>query len=350
MHVSGLIQVLNGCTYILVLSHHNADPDALGAATALSKLLAFCLPGSRVEASAPCGLNKISRQTMPHLPAFSTSVGALENADAVILVDTSTLSQLDELGSRLRDMGKPLVFIDHHVYHPETNSIAALYMVDENASSACEVIFNLYEEVGIQPDKESAQALFLGIAYDTRHFALARSQTFRVAARLVEAGVVAEKMLPLLASPMESSERVAHLKAAQRLQRQSLGRWQIVCSRVGSFQASTARALVLLGAHVAVVGGEQRGKLKISLRSSRDFYEVSGVHLGRDIASRLGMMMGGAGGGHSTAAGFNGEGDLDEAMNYCLNLLREFVDENDKEKPKPKAVDCPQTRQSKRIR
>ena len=269
---------------------------------------------------------------MLHIPTFSTSISALDEVDAIILVDTNTLSQLDDLGPRLKDLGKPLVFIDHHAQNPETSSIADLYIVDENASSACEVIFNLYEDVGLQPDKESAQALFLGIAYDTRHFALASSRTFTVAARLVDAGVVAETMLPLLAVPMEASERIAHLKGAQRLQRQSIGRWDIVCSKVGSFQASTARALVLLGAHVAVVGGERQGRLKISLRSSPDFHEASRVHLGRDIACRLGSMMKGTGGGHSTSAGFNGEGDLDEAIHSCLKLLHESIDAHNREK------------------
>ena len=331
MQISGLLRILTGRKYILILCHHNADPDSLGAATALSRLLTFYMPAMRIEVSAPCGLSKTSRRIVPYLPAFGTSVNLLDDVDVVILVDINNLSQLDEFGLLLRDLGKPLVFIDHHAFHPETDSIAELYIVDENASSASEIVFGLYEEAGIQPDRESASALFLGIAFDTRRFAFSRSRTLTIAARLVEAGVVAEKMLPLLGIPMESSERIARLKAAQRLQRQSLGEWLVVCSSVGSFQASAARSLVALGAHVAMVGGEQRGKLRISFRSSRDFYDASGVHLGRDVASALGGIIKGTGGGHSTSAGFNGEGDLEKAMNHCLNLLNRSIEEHNRQ-------------------
>jgi len=331
VHLSNLLQVLSGCRRILILCHHNADPDALGSATALSRLLTFCLPGLHVEVSAPCGMSKVSRKIIPHLPGFSTCISSLSEVDAVVLVDTNTLSQLDDFEYSLRNLAKPIVFIDHHAYHTQTDSIAALYIVDEDASSASEVIFGLYEEAGRRPDRESAQALFLGIAYDTRHFALARSKTLMVVARLVDLGASAEKLLPLLAAPVESSERVARLKAAQRMQCEHIIGWYVVHTVVGSYQASVARALVALGADIAVVGGERRGKLKISMRSSRDFYETTKIHLGRDIASRLGQIMKGAGGGHSTSAGFNGEGKLEDAMNFCLKLIRGSLEGGDKE-------------------
>ena len=328
MQIPGLLRILSGSRYILILCHHNADPDSLGAATALLRLLMFYMPETRIEVSAPCGLSKTSRRIMPHLPAFSTSVTLLDDVDVVILVDTNNLSQLDDFGLLLRDVGKPLVFIDHHAFHPETASIATLYIIDENASSASEIVFGLYEEAGIKPDIDSASALFLGIAYDTRFFAFSRSRTLRIVARLVEAGVVAEQMLPLLRIPMGSSERIARLKAAQRLQRRSFGEWLVAYSSVGSFQASAARSLVALGAHVAIVGGERRGKLRISFRSSRDFLDGSGVHLGRDVASALEGIVKGTGGGHSTSAGFNGEGNLEETMDHCLSLLHRSIEDH----------------------
>jgi nanoRNase/pAp phosphatase (c-di-AMP/oligoRNAs hydrolase) len=281
------------------------------------------------EVYAPKGLSRASRRLV-ELFQVKTSINfSSETVDAIILVDTNNVSQLDELGDLLKTINKPLIFIDHHYPHPEIVKLATLYIAEE-ASSTSEIIYKLFEEAGIMLQKEEAIAIFLGIAYDTRHFALATSQTLRIVCRLLDAGVVAEDALPLIMAHFESSERVARLKAAQRLTRLSVDGWILAVSRVGAFQASAARALVALGAHVAVVGGEKKGKLKISLRSSREFYNGTGVHLGRDVAALLSKYLTGAGGGHSTSAGFNGEGDLDKALNVCIKLLSKAIASTDK--------------------
>ncbi len=64
--------------------------------------------------------------------------------------------------------------------------------------------------------------------------------------------------------------------------------WIIAFSHVSAFEASAARALVDLGAHVAAVAGEKGGGVEISLRCTREFTEKTGIHLGRDIAKLVG--------------------------------------------------------------
>ncbi|MEM2094726.1 MAG: hypothetical protein QXI32_05460, partial [Candidatus Bathyarchaeia archaeon] len=78
MSFQALLKVLFSCNSILILCHHNADPDALGSATALSRLLKIYLPNTFVDVSAPCGISKMSRKIAHLLPTFSTSIGSLE--------------------------------------------------------------------------------------------------------------------------------------------------------------------------------------------------------------------------------------------------------------------------------
>ena len=122
---------------------------------------------------------------------------------------------------------------------------------------------------------------------------------------------------------MDESERIARLKASRRVKLLKTGDWIVAFSHVSAYQASAARALIMLGAHVAVVAGQRGDTLRISLRASNDFYEKTKVHLGRDIAKPLGEYMRGMGGGHSVSAGANGKGDIEASLKRCVRLLRE---------------------------
>jgi nanoRNase/pAp phosphatase (c-di-AMP/oligoRNAs hydrolase) len=200
--------------------------------------------------------------------------------------------------------------------------LAKLCVINEKASSTCEIIYSFFREIGIKPDRNEALALFLGIAFDTRHFILAGSSTFKVIAELITLGVDPQKTMFLLSLPMEFSERIGRLKAARRVKLFKIGDWIVALSHVSAYQASAARAMIELGAHVAIVAGKKKKKVQISLRCTRDFLEKTQIHLGRDIAKPAGEYLQGMGGGHPTAAGINGKGDLKTGLKHCLELLK----------------------------
>jgi nanoRNase/pAp phosphatase (c-di-AMP/oligoRNAs hydrolase) len=122
---------------------------------------------------------------------------------------------------------------------------------------------------------------------------------------------------------MDFSERVARLKASRRVKLFKINEWIIALSHVSAYQASAARALIDLGAHVAAVAGQRNGSIEVSLRATREFHKQTGVHLGKDVAKPLGEYIHGMGGGHSTAAGANGVGDIETGLKRCLFLLKE---------------------------
>jgi nanoRNase/pAp phosphatase (c-di-AMP/oligoRNAs hydrolase) len=122
---------------------------------------------------------------------------------------------------------------------------------------------------------------------------------------------------------MDSSERIARLKACRRAKLVEIGDWIIALSHVSAYQASAARALIDLGAHASAVAGQRNGTIEVSLRCTREFHKETGVHLGRDIATPLGEYLKGMGGGHATAAGANGKGDMGNGLKRCLGLFKE---------------------------
>jgi nanoRNase/pAp phosphatase (c-di-AMP/oligoRNAs hydrolase) len=309
---------------ILIIFHHNADPDALGSAYGLLRLISEKLPSAQVTVATSEGISSISKQILKHLNMSLVNCPSINEDDTIILVDTNAFSQLGESGPMVAS-SKSLILIDHHSINKETRRRAVFSIINEEASSTSEIVYDLLTEADFELDKDLALALFLGIAYDTRHFAVARSNSFRIVAKLLDTGLLVEKAYPLLTKPQEPSEKIARLKGAQRLQFMDIGGWIIVKSRVGSFQSSVARGLISLGADVAIVGGESKGKIRISLRSDKRFFDQTGIHLGRDITGRLGGALKGMGGGHPTAAGVNGVGSLDEVFETCMGLFEQAL-------------------------
>ena len=307
----------------VLLCHHNADPDAICAAFAFSRLLERLRPELSTEIGAAQGPSRLSKFMLKSLPVKLVKQPRIEEADIIVLLDTNTIQQLDEWSERVRASNSPITVIDHHASHPETERFATISISDEEASSTCEIIYRFFKETEVELTKTEAMALFLGIAFDTRHFVIANSATLKTVADLVDAGVNAKETLSLLSLPMEYSERIARLKASRRVKLMKIGDWLVALSHVGAYQASAARALVALGAHVAIVAGQRENKLQVSLRACSDFHEKTGIHLGRDVANPLGEYLHGMGGGHSVSAGANGVGDVEASLQCCVRLLKE---------------------------
>jgi phosphoesterase RecJ-like protein len=309
--------------FVLLLCHHNADPDAVCSAYAFQSLLEKCMSGVAVEIGAGQGISRLSKHILKHVPIAVNMEPDVEKADAIVLLDTNTTQQLGGLAERIAKTKAPIIVIDHHAAHPQTEQIAKLCITNEEASSTCEMVYNFYRQLNIKPGLNEAKALFLGITFDTRHFVLANSSTFKTISELSDIGVNPQKELSALALPMDFSERVARMKACRRAKLIKIDNWIIALSHVSAYQASAARALIDLGAHMAAVAGQKNEKIEISMRCTREFSQATGIHLGRDIAKPLGEYLQGMGGGHAAAAGVNGIGYVEKGLKRCLRLVKE---------------------------
>ncbi|HJW97928.1 MAG TPA: DHH family phosphoesterase [Candidatus Bathyarchaeia archaeon] len=309
--------------FVLLLCHHNADPDAVCSAYAFAVLLKNVNPNIEIEIGAAHGISRLTKHLLQYLPIEVKTTPNVDRADAIVLLDTNTVQQLENLAEKVKNSKAPVIVIDHHASHPDTEHLAKISVTNEESSSTCEIVYDFYKQMNLKPGENEAKALFLGISFDTRHFVLANSTTLKNIAELIDAGVNAQETLAMLSLPMDFSERVARLKASRRTRLFKVGDWIIALTHVSAYEASAARALVELGAHVAAVAGSKNQRIEISLRSSLDFNKKTGVHLGRDIAKPLGEYLHGMGGGHATAAGVNGEGDVELGLKRCIALLKE---------------------------
>ena len=307
----------------VLFCHHNADLDSFGSAFGFGELLKRINPDLQISIVAPGGLSKLSKRLAQRLRIDITDSPPLSTADMVVLLDVNTVMQLDDWGDRIRSLEVPILLIDHHAPHPETQEFVAYSVLDETAASTAEIVYRFWREAGFDISNREALALFLGIAYDTRHFALAHSETFQTVVDLIDRGVEVEEALQMIVVSLELSERLARLKAVKRVKVHRICCWVVAVSEISAFQASACRALLKVGADVAVVGGVKDEELRISLRSTDNFFRKTGLHLGRDVAVPLGIAIDGAGGGHGMAAGVNGRGDPITSLEIGLDLIRE---------------------------
>lgn len=321
--------LLEDSSCILILGHHNADPDAVCSMVAFKFLYQSINPNG----TAFLACNDVSRlgvQVLNKLaPDVEISDTVEDEFDLIVLLDTNSKHQLGPgLENLITDPSKTLV-IDHHEHNPSIHEIAEHTLIDPTKSSTCEIMYNLVLELNGTIDERTANLLLTGIIFDTRRFFYADEHTLSTATGLIQAGADYQACVNSLIIRPDRSERIARLKAAGRLKIHNIGHWIIVTSKVGAFEASACRSMIDLGADVAIVGGSPASDIvRISSRSTKEFHSITGVSLGKDIMEPLGEIIDGEGGGHSNAAGANGRKNLDKALKRSVDLIRDAIRKN----------------------
>ncbi|MGP8125801.1 MAG: DHH family phosphoesterase [Nitrososphaerales archaeon] len=305
-----------------VICHRNADADAYLSAYALSSLLRAIAPECEVDVVTPDGMTTLTSKLAGKFPHRVVQESDLDY-DLYVAVDVGDVELLKEWRVKMETGSGVRVLVDHHPYRD-----AKLYdhvIVDEQATSAAEVVFSLFSQAEAKVDPTTAQALLEAMLFDSSHLTIAKGEGLRTVVKLLDMGAdLSEARRDLRAEP-DYGEVMAKLKGAQRLKVYRIGDWVASTSMIGSFQAHVARSLIFLGADVAIVGGESEGETRVSLRSTQRFSEATKVHLGTQVAEEVVKSLGGHGGGHATAASLSSAATEDEAVEGCLKRLTELL-------------------------
>jgi len=170
---------------ILLIPHQNPDGDALGSMSAVC----YYLENIRKPYSTFCLTTTSEKLTkLPHLIKASTSDSVWQNEDhdLIIVLDSGDLKYagVDEL---VAQTNCPIINIDHHFSNP---SFGNLNLVMFNKSSACELLYDLFNVWRVLLDKDIATALLNGMIFDTEVFSNAATHlsTLRAAAQLLNLG------------------------------------------------------------------------------------------------------------------------------------------------------------------
>src|SRR6185503_17931825 len=87
-----------------------------------------------------------------------------EEADALIVVDTSNRQRIGRLAPLLDRHLIPVAVVDHHVSHA---GFGEVNVIEPEASAAGEIVFDLIREAGATITPAIAEALYVAIMTDT---------------------------------------------------------------------------------------------------------------------------------------------------------------------------------------
>ena len=322
-----LKELLKNVKNPLIIGHHNADPDAVCAMIAFSRLYQLINPSGSPTLIADDN-SRLSNQVLEKF-APDVSIEKMSDVphDFYVLIDTNSRFQLGpDLQDKVTEPYRTLV-IDHHEDNPEIHSLAEHQIVQSEKSSTCEILVDVFEGLDQPIDSDTANLLLTGMLFDTRRFFYADSKTLTAAIKLIAAGADYDECVRSLLIRPDRSERIARLKAAGRVKVHLVGDWIVAVSKINAFEASACRGLIELGADVSIVGGiPKKDTVRLSSRSTRVFSENTGINLGTDVMVHIGALIDGEGGGHANAAGANGRKNLEEALEKSLEIIRGKVE------------------------
>lgn len=300
------MDILKKAKRIICMCHRNPDGDALGAMTGMAQLVEANIPN--VSVSLVC-IDPVP-PTFSYIPFGQRVQSQLDpvDGDVFVFVDAAEpkLTEYHERFPKIFGGEWSSICIDHH---PTNTNFATINIVVPEASSTCEVIVDIADQIGWKLTPEMATSLLTGVYTDTG--GLLHSNTtpkvYRTVARLLRAGAAQRTI-------------VTHVFRTAKLS--TLRLWGRVLEKIGvtqekgaisalteeDFRATGADYSELTGAidYVNAIPGmrfslilsERGGKVKGSLRTLRDDVDVS------KMAATF------QGGGHKKAAGFAVAGKL----------------------------------------
>ena len=309
---------------ILLLGHKNADPDSACSIVSLS--LGLEQLGYKTRRGVIEGASKLSQKILDAVDEKVEVDPNLENVDLIIMLDMSTEGQLSKFAEQIFASKAKKMIIDHHAVHTYTLK-SDFSFIDEQASSTVELVYDLLNELKAKIDEKIAKLILLGTIAETAHLQYAALKNFEILTELMKKfNIEYEWLLATLQTPLDVSERIARIKASQRAKYEKVGDFLFVTSKVKSFEASAARALIRTGADLVAVAAEKedQNELRISARSTPNFYETTKIDLGKDVMPGVAKIIQGTGSGHPTAAGANGKlvKKADEALKYILEFAK----------------------------
>lgn len=174
---------LQGVQSAAILGHIHPDGDCVGSCLAVYNYLEENYP--QVKAAVYLETPPSKLNYLRHFTRIVSDFSEEQEYDLCICLDSGDTLRLGEAVKYLNAARKSLC-IDHHV----TNSrYAKENIVQEDASSTCEILYGLFDESKIS--KKVAECIYTGIIHDTGVFKYdcTSKRTMEIAGKLMEKGI-----------------------------------------------------------------------------------------------------------------------------------------------------------------
>lgn len=316
-------ELMKDSSKVIVMGHSYADLDAVGAAVGVCCLARKCGVKANIaidlEHNASKNLIDRIRHDDSYKDVFISTQDAMLKADGktlLVVVDTNRPEQVED--ADLLDSCNKVVVIDHHRVGATYIQNAALALVEPYASSACELLCEVAQEIAELSDikKCEADAMLSGIVLDTKNFTIRTGErTFEAAAYLRRAGADTVEVKKLLKSDMEDTvARYKIMQGAVRYHNIAIAAPQECYSRIVAAQAADELLNISgVDASIVIVPKESGG----AFASARSI---------GDINVQLIMENLGGGGNRSAAAAQFNNCTVDEALEEVYDAIDKYLE------------------------
>lgn len=310
----------------LLTTHVNPDGDGLGSEMAMALWLRAQGKQVRVlnDSVVPTAFTFLTaEQTFESFEPL-TAPEVFAGCDAMIVLDTSNPHRIGRLAGVLEAQPLPLAVVDHHVTHQE--GFGQVNVIEPEASSTGELVFELIREAGGTITLAMAEALYVALMTDTGSFRFSNtdSHAHRMAAELLALGVDPQRMHSTVHAHASAGRLRFFGEVLAALALRADGRVVVLEAAPEQFQrhgltSADTEGLVdmprnISGVDVVALFSEvEPGKVKVSLRST-------GRVAIDQVCARLG------GGGHPHAAGVLLRATRAEALARVMPALEALVD------------------------
>jgi len=161
---------------IVIARHIGPDPDCLASQIALREIIKARFPRKNVYAVG------FTAAKFYHFGKLDKIKEEIPKDSLLIVVDTPDEGRVD--GVKVSDFVYSIK-IDHH---PFMEKFCDMELIDEKASSVCQMIIDLCNKTRLKLTKEIAEILFMGIVSDTNRFLYyyTSAHTFDIVAQLIK--------------------------------------------------------------------------------------------------------------------------------------------------------------------
>ena len=316
------VDLINANQRFLLTSHIRPDCDALGSELGMAAVLEKLGKEVRIVngQETPPNLSFIDPQQRIMKLSADVQLDELQDTEVLMVLDTSAWAQLGPMGEVLKSLEATKIILDHHV---SQDDLDAEPFKNTSAEATGRLVVEAADALGVELTPEMAAPLFAALSTDTGWFRFPStgSETYRIAARLVDAGACPADIYRELYERNSSGRMRLRGEVLARINLVNdgkLGHTYVMKSDFERLQAlpSDTEDLVNLvleidGTQAAVIFIElvENTSFKVSFRSrcKLDCSQVAG-HFG--------------GGGHKAAAGATIEGKLEELQTSVLDAVR----------------------------
>ncbi|MBX3372484.1 MAG: DHH family phosphoesterase [Phycisphaeraceae bacterium] len=320
---------IDAASQVAIFTHARPDGDAVGAAAAIARRIrrrggnaTIWLAGGMAGA-----IERFARRA--GYRDLAHGAPAPDDFRCAVVVDTGAWSQVAEAGALLRGREESTLIIDHHAHG---DPVGTRRLVDIDCASTTQVILHMGDVAGWDLDRESAEAIFLGLATDTGWFRFANAgvRVYADAARLLALGVDKARLYREVEETHPIERLRLEAKALASLRLELGGRLAIQCLSGADFDDAAGGSEMLAGVvnHplvaepvqvAALLVERQPSVVKVSLRSkiAADGGPALDVNA---VAGRLG------GGGHRQAAGVTLHMGLEAAAQAICAAVAEEIE------------------------